>query len=66
MALNFGITDELESIWKEAILAYSRYYPSKFLEGLRKATRNFNEDNIYPSRDPQLTTPKYEPTLPVH
>jgi hypothetical protein len=30
---------ELESIWKDALVASSRYYPGLFFEGLRKATK---------------------------
>jgi hypothetical protein len=29
------MTDELEIIWKEAVVAYSRYYPRIFLEGVK-------------------------------
>jgi hypothetical protein len=27
------MNDELERIWKEAMVAYSRYYPGVYLEG---------------------------------
>jgi hypothetical protein len=27
----------VERFWKEAVVAYSKYYPGIFLEGLRKA-----------------------------
>jgi hypothetical protein len=30
------IRDEVEKIWKEAVMAYSRYCPSIFQAGLRK------------------------------
>jgi hypothetical protein len=30
------MNDELERIWKEALVAFSRYYPVIYLEGLRK------------------------------
>jgi hypothetical protein len=33
------MTDELERIWREAVMAYSRYYPSICLEGLRETTK---------------------------
>jgi hypothetical protein len=30
------MNDELETIWKEALVTNSRYYPVIFIEGLRK------------------------------
>jgi hypothetical protein len=33
---------ELERIWKEAVVAYSRYCPGIRLEGLWNVTKNFN------------------------
>jgi hypothetical protein len=30
------MSDKLERIWKEVVMAYSRYYPGIFLEGLKK------------------------------
>jgi hypothetical protein len=35
------MTDELERIWKEVVVAQSRYYPSVCLEELMKATEFF-------------------------
>jgi hypothetical protein len=32
------MNDELESIWKEVIVTYSRYHAGTFLEVLRKTT----------------------------
>jgi hypothetical protein len=34
------INDELESIWKEVVVAESRCYPGIFLEELRKTTKS--------------------------
>jgi hypothetical protein len=34
-----GMTDELERIYMEAFVAYSRYYPSICLEGLGETTK---------------------------
>jgi hypothetical protein len=34
------MNDEMERIWKEAIVAQSKYYPRIFLEGLKKTTKN--------------------------
>jgi hypothetical protein len=33
------MTDELEKIWKEAVVAWYGYYRRIFLEGLRKTTK---------------------------
>jgi hypothetical protein len=49
VSLNYGITYELEKIWKEAIVAYSRYYAGNSLEGLKKAAKNLNQDNMHAS-----------------
>jgi hypothetical protein len=32
--------DEMERFWKDVFMAYSRYYLSVCLEGLRKTTEN--------------------------
>jgi hypothetical protein len=42
------MTDELEGIWKEVLMAQSRDYLSICLEGLRKATK-LGQDSQYPS-----------------
>jgi hypothetical protein len=34
------MTDELEEIWKEAVVAQTRYDPGIFLDGLRKTTKH--------------------------
>lgn len=35
--------DELESIWKEAAVSSSGYYPSIFLDGLRKVMETLDK-----------------------
>jgi hypothetical protein len=40
--------DKLERIWKEAVMVSSRHYPGIYLEGLRKTTKNLNQDNWCP------------------
>jgi hypothetical protein len=32
------VTSEFERIWKEMVMACSRYYPGIYLEGLKKST----------------------------
>jgi hypothetical protein len=36
---------ELERIWKEAVMAYLRYYPRKSLGGLKKIQKNLIQDS---------------------
>jgi hypothetical protein len=43
------MNDELERMWKEAVVAYLKYYPGIRLEGPRKTTKNFSQDNWCPS-----------------
>jgi hypothetical protein len=38
------MTDELERIWKEAVVTLSKCYPRVCLEGLRKTTENIDQD----------------------
>jgi hypothetical protein len=33
------MSEEVGRMWKEAVVAISRYYPSIFLEGLEKTTK---------------------------
>jgi hypothetical protein len=42
MASNETMTDELESILKETVLARSRYCPGICLEGQRKTTKSLS------------------------
>jgi hypothetical protein len=43
---------ELERIWEEAAVAYLRYYPRIFLEGLREITNKLIQGSWCPDRDP--------------
>jgi hypothetical protein len=36
------MNDELERIWKETVVAYSRYYRGVFLVGMRKITTDLS------------------------
>jgi hypothetical protein len=37
-----------------------RYYPSIYVEGLRKTTKNLSQNNLSPGRDVNSGPPKYE------
>jgi hypothetical protein len=39
------MNEELETMWKEAVVAYLKYYPGISLEGQRKTTKNLSQDN---------------------
>jgi hypothetical protein len=36
-------------MWKEAVVAISRYYPSIFLEGLEKTTKTWSQRSLCPA-----------------
>jgi hypothetical protein len=38
------MSNKLERIWKEPVMASSRHCPDIYLEGLRKSTKNLSED----------------------
>jgi hypothetical protein len=54
------MTDELERICKETIVAYLRYYPRICLEGLRKLKKNLGQDMRCLGRDLKQARAKYE------
>jgi hypothetical protein len=39
------VKEELEKIWKEAIMAYVRYYHSIYLQELRITIKNLSQDS---------------------
>jgi hypothetical protein len=45
-------------ILEESVIAYSRYYPGIWLEGLRKRTWILSHDNRCPGRDSNGARPK--------
>jgi hypothetical protein len=51
--------DELESIWKGAVVAKSRNYPQNFSGKLKKSTENLNYENRRLDRDSNRVPPKY-------
>jgi hypothetical protein len=42
--------DELKSIWKEAVVAYSKHYLGVWLDRLRKTTKTHSKNNRCPGR----------------
>jgi hypothetical protein len=53
--------DELKRIWKEVIVASSRYHPCICLEELRKITNNLSRDSRCPNRDSKREPIEYKP-----
>jgi hypothetical protein len=39
------MSEEMGRIWKEAVVAYSRYYPGSFLKEIRKTTKILGQDS---------------------
>jgi hypothetical protein len=57
---------ELARIWKEAVVAYSRYYPNICFEGQSKPMKSLSRHDRCPRRDSNRVPPKQEPrTLPL-
>jgi hypothetical protein len=46
------MNDKLEIILEEAVMAYSRYYPSTGLYGLKETAKILSQDSQCPSQDP--------------
>jgi hypothetical protein len=58
------VNDELERMWKQAVIAeVSGTIPEFFLESLRKTTLNLSQDSRSPVRDLISGPPKYEVEL---
>lgn len=51
--------EEVEINCKEAVVAKSRTYSRIYLEGLRKATKNLNQDNQSLGLDSNQESPAY-------
>jgi hypothetical protein len=49
------MTAEIERIWKEAVVAWSRYYPGICLERLKETTKTLSQDSRCPFRDSTRT-----------
>jgi phage replication-related protein YjqB (UPF0714/DUF867 family) len=54
------MNDELEGIWKEALVSQRRNHLGIFLEGLRKDTRDLSEDTSYSGENYTRACPYYK------
>jgi hypothetical protein len=54
------INDELERIWKEAVLALFQVLSQHLTGELRKLMENLSQDSQSPGRDLNLGPPKYK------
>jgi hypothetical protein len=55
------INDKLESIWKEAVSPYSKYYyPDICVDGVRKVTEYLSEDSLCSGLDSNQVPPEYK------
>jgi hypothetical protein len=54
------MSDELERIWKEAIVDQSSYCSDIFMEELRKTKKNLDEDSRCPGRDSNRAPHEHE------
>jgi hypothetical protein len=57
------ISDKLERLLKEALVAEMRYYLSIYLEGLRKATKHFSQNSWCPGLDLNWTPSEYKSSV---
>jgi len=58
-----SVNDELEKKRKEVVVAYFRYYPGIWLDGLRKNMENPNHDSWSFGKDSNLGLPEYKAAL---
>jgi hypothetical protein len=54
------MVNELEIIWYEVVVAYSRYYPNICLEGLKTVTKDAIKHSLCPGRDSNQMYPEYD------
>jgi hypothetical protein len=59
------INDELEIIWKEAVIACFKVLSSIWQEGLKRTAKNLNQKSWYPSQDLKLEVADIQTTHPV-
>jgi hypothetical protein len=61
------MVDELESIWKQVVVAYSGYCPGICLEGLRKITENLSQFTQHSIQDSNPSPLEYKSAeLPLY
>jgi hypothetical protein len=51
------MTDELEMMWRVAVVAYSRHYTDICLDGVGKIYKKISQYNRCPGRDSKLGPP---------
>jgi hypothetical protein len=56
------MNNEFEKIWKEAVVACSRYYPGICLEGLRKTAKTLSQDSWWCGWFFKQASPEYKST----
>jgi hypothetical protein len=54
------MTDELEMIWEEMPVVYSRCHPCICLKKLRKIKKNLTQDSWCPDRNSNQASSEYE------
>jgi hypothetical protein len=61
MASKTGLlmNDELERIWKEAVVAWKSYCPNEYLEGERQFANDLNRNSPCPTRASNPERPEY-------
>jgi hypothetical protein len=52
-------------IWKEAVLAKSKYYPGIYLKGMRKITKIVNQDSVFPAQNSSREPSEWETVVPA-
>lgn len=56
----YNDVDELETIWKETVVANSIYYTVIYLEGLRRTMKRLSQVSRCSRQDSKRTPPEYE------
>jgi hypothetical protein len=60
IASDGGMVDELERIWKEAVMTWLRYYPGIYLGELRRTMKDLSQKSRCPSIDSNRERPEYK------
>jgi hypothetical protein len=57
------VNNELERLWKEAVMTQSRDSPIICLEELRKAPTELSHDNQFPERDSNMASTEFKSNM---